>query len=350
MGEHKEGEKKKSEGEKKGDDGDIARISVVLKLDMHCEGCAKKIRRSIVKNFDGVESVKADWETSKLTVTGNVDPTKVKEVVEKKTKKKVELVSPQLDKASKEGNGGGGDKKPDKKKPDEKKSEKKSVDKKAEAVKDDKPKEPAVSTVVLKTRVHCEGCAHKIKKIVGKSQGVQEVNVDLQKDTITIKGTMDVKELLPFLNAKLKRPVELAPAPKKDEGTSKDNRPKDGCTSAKTKDGPSEKHKDSLSEKAKEGWSEKKESGGEKKDASKAAASGSVASSASEENTTRVELSKMEYRGYPYGYGDSHAYAYEPPQHGDGYGHQVLEYWHAPEYSHPPQMFSDENPNACSVM
>jgi len=28
-----------------------------------------------------------------------------------------------------------------------------------------------VSTVVLKTRVHCEGCAHKMKKIVGKSQG-----------------------------------------------------------------------------------------------------------------------------------------------------------------------------------
>jgi len=91
--------------------------------------------------IEGVESVRADWESSKLTVIGNVDPTKVKEVVENKTKKKVELVSPQLDKASKEGNGGAGDKKPDKKKPDEKKSEKKSVDKKAEAVKEDKPKE-----------------------------------------------------------------------------------------------------------------------------------------------------------------------------------------------------------------
>uniref|UniRef100_A0A7C8Z4P5 HMA domain-containing protein n=2 Tax=Opuntia streptacantha TaxID=393608 RepID=A0A7C8Z4P5_OPUST len=343
MGEHKEGEKnKKSEGEKKGDNGDSAAIIFALKLDMHCEGCAKKVRRSIIKNFDGVESVKADWESGKLTVIGNVDPTKVKEVVEKKTKKKVELVSPQLNKASKEGNGGN-------KKPDEKKSEKKSADKKAEAETADKPKERTVSTVVLKTRVHCEGCAHKIKKIVGKSQGVDDVNVDLQKDTITIKGVMDMKELLPYLNAKLKRTVELAPVPKEDGGASKDSRPKDGGTSDKGKDCPSEKHKDSQSEKAKEGGSEKK-GGGEKKEAPKAAAAAGEASSASQENTTRVEVSKMEYGGYPYGYGYSHAYAYEPPQQGDGYVHQVVPYWHAPEHSHPPQMFSDENPNACSVM
>ena len=89
--------------------------------------------------IEGVESVKADWESGKLTVIGNVDPTKVKEVVEKKTKKKVELVSPQLNKASKEGNGGN-------KKPDEKKSEKKSADKKAEAETADKPKEVLLSS------------------------------------------------------------------------------------------------------------------------------------------------------------------------------------------------------------
>ena len=28
-----------------------------------------------------------------------------------------------------------------------------------------------VATVVLRTRVHCEGCAQKIKKIVGKYDG-----------------------------------------------------------------------------------------------------------------------------------------------------------------------------------
>lgn len=38
----------KNEGEKK-DDGNVA---VVLKMDMHCEGCAKKVRRA-VRSFDG---------------------------------------------------------------------------------------------------------------------------------------------------------------------------------------------------------------------------------------------------------------------------------------------------------
>lgn len=44
------GEKKKDKGgEKKKDDGPI---TVVLKLDMHCEGCARKVKHS-VKAFEG---------------------------------------------------------------------------------------------------------------------------------------------------------------------------------------------------------------------------------------------------------------------------------------------------------
>lgn len=63
---------------------------------------------------------------NKITVTGNVDPTSVKERIEKKTKKKVEIVSPQVKK-----DGGGGDKKADDK-PSEKKSDKKGEDKSPE--------------------------------------------------------------------------------------------------------------------------------------------------------------------------------------------------------------------------
>lgn len=44
------GEKKKDEGGKgKKDDGPI---TVVLKVDMHCEGCARKVRHAI-KGFEG---------------------------------------------------------------------------------------------------------------------------------------------------------------------------------------------------------------------------------------------------------------------------------------------------------
>ncbi|KAH9626708.1 hypothetical protein KSS87_021607 [Heliosperma pusillum] len=325
MGEQQEKDKKNNEGEKKVESG-VA--TTVFKFDMHCEGCAKKIRKSL-KNFQGVESVKTDCSTNKLVVTGNVDPVKIKERVEQKMKKKVELVSQQPITPAKEG-GNGGQNKSDDKKPEEKKSgDKKSEDKKDK----EKTKEISIATVQLKTRVHCEGCANKIKKIVSKCEGVQDVNVDLQKDLITAKGTMDIKELLPYLNLKLKRTVELAPS-KKEDGSSGDKKPKEGGGGAeKPKEG------NAKAEKTKESSDEKKKEGG-----------GDI----SKDNATKIEVSKMEYSPFSYEYG--YAPIYDPrvlgegSSSGSGYGHQVVQYWHEPEYSHPPQMFSDENPNACSVM
>lgn len=81
--------------------------------------------------------MKTDCGANKVTVIGKVDPAKMKERLEEKTKKKVELVSPQPKKDA----GGGGEKKP------EEKSEKKPEEKKA----DDKkpPKEVMVPTSVL---------------------------------------------------------------------------------------------------------------------------------------------------------------------------------------------------------
>lgn len=60
--------------------------------------------------------MKADTPGNKLMVTGKVDPTRIKERVEYKTKKKVEILSPQ----PKKDGGGGGDKKPDEKPPEKK--------------------------------------------------------------------------------------------------------------------------------------------------------------------------------------------------------------------------------------
>ncbi|KAI6698070.1 hypothetical protein NL676_018189 [Syzygium grande] len=207
MGEQKEGAK--NEGEKKDEGGNVA---VVLKMDMHCNGCAKKVRRA-VRNFDGVEDVKVDSVGNKLTVTGKVDPAKIKEKLEEKTKKKVEIVSPQ----PKKDGGGGGDKKP------EEKPEKKAEDKKAE---DKKPKE---TTVVFKIRTHCEGCISKMKTIISKMDGVKAVSIDGAKDLVAVTGTVDPKELTPRLQKKFKRSVEVVPPPpaKKDDGA-KDKKEKEG--------------------------------------------------------------------------------------------------------------------------
>lgn len=40
----------KNEGEKKVDDG--KKDAIVLKIDLHCEGCAKKVKR-LIRNIDG---------------------------------------------------------------------------------------------------------------------------------------------------------------------------------------------------------------------------------------------------------------------------------------------------------
>ncbi|CAA2980851.1 ribosome biogenesis regulatory homolog [Olea europaea subsp. europaea] len=187
-------------------------ITAVLKLDLHCEGCAKKVSRS-VHHFEGVENVKADSGNNKLTVTGKMDPFWLRERVECKTKKKVELISPQ----PKKENRGGRDGSTDDKKSDEK-SEKKTQEKKG----DDKTfKEPTDSTVMMKTKLHCNGCAHKIKRnIVKNVDGVNSVTTDLEKDLVTVHGKMNVKELTTYLKEKLKRDIEIVTS-KKDDGEGK---------------------------------------------------------------------------------------------------------------------------------
>ena len=71
--------------------------------------------------IEGVEDVKADVASNKLTVTGKVDPEKVRERVEKKTHKKMEILSPQPKKEAPAPAPAAGDKKPDDKKPEDKK-------------------------------------------------------------------------------------------------------------------------------------------------------------------------------------------------------------------------------------
>ncbi|XP_041024705.1 heavy metal-associated isoprenylated plant protein 6 isoform X2 [Juglans microcarpa x Juglans regia] len=342
MGEKVQGEK--NEGEKKpADKKDDGKATAVFKMEMHCEGCAKKVRRA-VRSLDGVEDVKTDCAANKLTVTGKADPAAIKERLEQKTKKKVELVSPQPKKD------GGGDKKPEEK--SEKKEEKK-----------EEKKPPKESSVVMKIRLHCEGCIHKIKKIILKFNGVEKAEVDAGKDLVTAKGTMDVKELVAYLKEKLKRNIEVVP-PKKDEG---------GDKKAKEAGGGGDK-------KEKEAGG-----GGEKKEKEAGGGGGGDGGKKEEGGGTKVEVSKMEYHGYPYGApmhywqeGQSSSYAQSYPmmdvQHHQGYGvvnhayanqgyanqgsvdHQgygVVNQGYMVPANHPmyaPQMFSDENPNACSIM
>eukprot|EP00258_Populus_trichocarpa_P044437 XP_024460456.1 heavy metal-associated isoprenylated plant protein 5 isoform X3 [Populus trichocarpa] len=396
----------------KKDDGAAAKVISVYKLDMYCEGCAKEIRHA-VKHLEGVEGLKTDCAGNKLTVTGKVDPAKIKarleektkrtwkvEIIspqpkkddgaaakikarlEEKTKRKVEIISPQPKKDDgaaakikarleektkrkveiispqpKKDDGaaaGGGDKKADEK-----------PEKKPEGKKEEAKKPPPESTVVLKIRLHCEGCISKIKKIISKIKGVGSVTVDAAKDLVTVKGTMDVKDLAPYLKEKLRRAVEVVP-PKKEEEKKDKAGGGDGGDKKENKAAPAD------------GGGEKKEKGGEAKgEEKKKEGDGGKKEEAA---GAKVEVSKMEYSGYPgpaptfwfdgvygqnhvvesynnhydnqYNYNQQGYYAMNQPgmggnQPGMGGNHGFLLDHHHP---HAPQIFSDENPNACSIM
>uniref|UniRef100_A0A6N2NEN8 HMA domain-containing protein n=1 Tax=Salix viminalis TaxID=40686 RepID=A0A6N2NEN8_SALVM len=327
-----EGEKKPAAdaGVKK-DDGVF--ISV-YKVDIHCEGCAKKIRHA-VRHLDGVESVKTDCAGNKLTVTGKVDPANIQARVEEKTRKKVEIVSPQ---PKKDGGAaaGGGDKKPDDK--SEKKPEKQ---KEAE-------KPPQESTAVLKIRLHCEGCISKIKKIISKIKGVGSVTVDAAKDLVTVKEPWTSR--LALTRREAKRGVEVV-SPKKEE---KKEAPAAG--GGEKKEAPA----------AGGGEKKEKEKGGEAKAEKKDGDGGKKEEAGGGGGGAKMEVSKMEYFGYPAststywldGVGgqnqvvESYNNHYEHPYNQQGYSatnQQGYVGGHHDPY-HAPEMFSDENPNACSLM
>lgn len=201
--------------------------------------------------------------------------------------------------------------------------------------------------------------------------GVNSVAIDSTKDLVIVKGIVDVKQLTPYLNEKLKRTVEIVPA-KKD----------DGAPVAAAQAGGEKKDKDVAAGEKKENKDagEKKDGGGEKKE---------VAVGGGGDGGATVDVKKSEYSGYGYPpqpmyyyppgevYGQhymmqgqsSQSYVQEPytnqgyvqaayanQGYGQGYGQEAPPYMNHQGYVDPyahmraPEMFSDENPNGCSVM
>lgn len=189
-----------------------------------------------------------------------------------------------------------------------------------------------------------------------KFAGVETVTVDAAKDLVTVKGTMDVKDLAPYLREKLRRSVDVVP-PKKDDGA--------GAGDKKGKEGGGDK-KDAGGEK-KEGGGDKKDAGGDKKAAGgdkKEGGDGGKKEGGGD--APKVEVSKLEYFGYPHP--ATSMFFYDAPTltaHNnyvmEAHAHQAHvsqaytdqaypNYGYTVNPYHAPQMFSDENPNACTVM
>ncbi|XP_004501717.1 heavy metal-associated isoprenylated plant protein 7-like [Cicer arietinum] len=236
---------------------------IVLKVFMHCEACARKVRWSL-KDFPGVEDVITDCKSHQVVVKGEkADPLKVLERVQKKNRRKVELLSPipdtpQVEKPSQEVN------------PPEK----------------EKKEEPL--TVVLKVHMHCEACAHEIKKRIQRMKGVELAEADLKKSEVTVKGVYDPAMLVEYVYKRIG------------------------------------KHAVIMKEEKTVGEGAAKEEEGESKEKEK-----------KEENIE--EMKRMEYY-------------FHNPSMDIMYAYPSANYYQTYPPPPPPQLFSDENPNACTLM
>ncbi|KAJ7945679.1 Heavy metal-associated isoprenylated plant protein [Quillaja saponaria] len=304
----KEGEKpaeeKKAEQSKDGKDEKESKEQtppppqeIVLKVFMHCEGCARKVRRSL-KGFEGVENVITDCRTHKVVVKGEkADPLKVLERVQKKSRRQVELLSPIPKPPA-----------PEEKKPVEEEKPKP----------EEKKEEPQIITVTLKVHMHCEACAQEIKKRILRMKGVELAEPDLKNSQVNVKGVFDPPKLVEYVYKRTgKHAVIVKEEPEKKE---------------KTEEGKAEAKEEKKAEESGGGDKEKKEGdGGDNNKEKKEGGGGGGGDEAKQseavtEETKVVEVMRInEYQHYP------PSYAMEM-------------------YAYPPQIFSDENPNACSVM
>ncbi|CAN6278645.1 unnamed protein product [Urochloa humidicola] len=272
---------------------------VVMRVFMHCEGCARKVKK-ILKGFDGVEDVSADSKAHKVVVKGKkaaADPMKVVERVQKKTGRKVELLSPMP---------------PPK---DEKKEEEKKEEPEPPKPEEEKKEEPTVLAVVLKVHMHCEACAQVIKKRILKMKGVQSVEADLKASQVTVKGVFEEAKLADYVHRRTGKHAaivksEPVAAESAGDGNAKDDK--------KAAEGGEEKKDDGK---------EEKKDGGDGEEADKQKDDGN-AGDGEEKDKDSATMTNL-YMHYP------------KFNHPSGYGYA---------YQYPPQLFSDENPNACSVM
>lgn len=144
---------------------------------------------------------------------------------------------------------------------------------------------------------------------------------DLKGSQVTVKGAFDPPKLVEYV---YKRTGKHAVIVKQDPDNKKD---KDEGNKEEKKGGDGEGDKDK-----KGGGGEVAEENKDKKGDSEAKAAVAPAAEGAEavtsEETKAVELMRYEYYSYPSRYAmEMHAYN-----------------------AYPPQIFSDENPNACSVM
>ncbi|KAJ9174363.1 hypothetical protein P3X46_017391 [Hevea brasiliensis] len=267
----------------------------VLLVDLHCVGCAKKIEKSIMK-IRGVEGVVIDMAQNQVTIKGIIEPQAVCNRIMKKTKRRAKVLSP-LPEAE------------------------------GEPMPQVVTSQVSESTTVeLNVNMHCEACAEQLKRKILKMRGVQTASTELSTGKVTVTGTMDADKLVDYVYRRTKKQAKIVPQPE----------PEPEKKEEKKEEKPAEEPKP---EEKKEENSEKKEEDKKPPEEEPKKQDGENP----EQNENKEEAKKEEG-------GDQNI---EIITTMDEEGMKRMMYYYQPLYVieriPPPQLFSDENPNACSI-
>uniref|UniRef100_A0A804LDU2 HMA domain-containing protein n=1 Tax=Zea mays TaxID=4577 RepID=A0A804LDU2_MAIZE len=417
---------------KGGDGGEAAPEAaqpVVLKMKLHCAGCAHKVKKAI-KRVPGVDSIVTDVAANTVVVVGTADAGALKARLEAKTNKPVEIVSaggapkkPPAAEPKQDAGAGVGEKKGVKSaSPNEEEKEKGKKQQAEEKEREkEKGKKQQVESVLLKIRLHCDGCADRIRRRIGKIKGerkfcwvvvcpshmyknshpvfflsfpliplrcaaseltilglvlvgagVKDVVLEANaKDEVEVTGTMDIPNMVSYLKEKLNRDVEAVALPvrkegggSEGEGEGKDDKKHSGGGGGKDKVAAGAAGDDRMDK----GKGIEASAAGPSTAAAAAYMSAPAGAStyhvapphgyvAYEQAPPPASYYPYPYYGYGSGDGMGHAnpsyYQPQPQPQPDGNQQPQVAYPPYPyqfDMAPAPQLFSDENPNACSVM
>ncbi|KAI8028867.1 Heavy metal-associated isoprenylated plant protein 9 [Camellia lanceoleosa] len=270
----------------------------VLFVDLHCVGCAKKIERSILR-IRGVEGVVIDMSQNQVTIKGVVEPQAICTKIMQKTKRRAQVLSP-LPAAE-------GEPIP-------------------EVI---NSQVSGLTTVELNVNMHCEACAEQLKRKILKMRGVKTATTELSTGKVTVTGTMDANRLVDYVYRRTKKQAKIVPQPEPEKPDAEAEKPEEKKEAEK----PAEEPKPKEKKEGEEAAAEKKEGGG-------------GGEKPPEEEKKEGGENKEEKGG-----GENNKE--EPNIITDEQSIQRMMYYYQPLYVieriPPPQLFSDENPNACCI-
>ncbi|CAN6480566.1 unnamed protein product [Victoria cruziana] len=331
-GDGADGEEKKGDGGK--EDGEVKPPSpAILSVDINCPGCAKKVKRTILKSR-GVEDVEVDMEGKQVTVKGVIDLQALCTKVERKTKMKASVISPIL---------------PAKEEPE-------MVNAQASG---------ETKTVMLNVYMHCEPCALQLQKRILRMRGVQTAETDFATGKVTVTGTMDANKLVEYVYKRTRKQANIIPSPppavkeeeakpaedpepeeKKEEDKQEEGKQAEEKKEEDKQGGGNEAEEKKEEGKVEEGNEEEKTEAG--KEEEKEEGGGEEEKKGEEDGTEKEKEEGKDNQEENGGGGeeegkqmdqddDVRKMVYYPPVY-------VIERVYA------PQLFSDENPNACCIL